>query len=194
MKGYSLYKNPDLFFLSLIVTTSSCNSNEETPLLAGVDTTLTTSLVDTTSINLSTVWLNSIANSNTGVLLAGKFYDNLIGTTTASASFQVNVNSSWSVSDEAVFDSINLILPYSGYTYGDTIQSSTLEVRSLAAIIQTETLPPYVGTEESNSYFYESTALYNTSNTPTEQNALATYTFKPRPSGNDSVRIGLFLF
>lgn len=146
---------------------------------------------DTVTVNVSTVLLDSVVTSGTGTLLFGNYPDAVIGETTASAYFQLNLVDYATIDEEATYDSVKLILPYSGYSYGDTTSRMNLQVHQLEEAIETKALPPYIGTEVPNSYFYASTGLYNVSSFQPEAQPLATHTFAPRPASGDSIEVTL---
>lgn len=148
---------------------------------------------DTVTVEVSTVLLDSLVTSGSGALLAGTMYDPLIGNTSANAYFQVGLGSGWFLNNEsgAVFESMELVLPYNTYSYGDTIQNLTLQIHQLQEQLTPYALQPYVGTEEPASYFYAASGLYNASRTQASAHPLASYTFKPRPRSADSLFVPL---
>ncbi|MCC9136091.1 DUF4270 family protein [Pontibacter silvestris] len=179
-----------LFLLLLAGAFYSCENPNDVGLELE-DNTLQTLYTDTVTVNVSTVLLDSIVTSGSGTMLVGQFQDELMGKTTASSYAQVELGDSWTVEDDAEYDSIKLIMPYSGYSYGDTAQWLTIEVHKLLEEVSLLSLPPYVGTEEPQSYFYSSSALYNTSQLKAEEQPLSVYAFQPRPSRTDSLMISL---
>ena len=172
---------------------SACDTEEDIDLDLSTDTDAVITYVDTSRVNVSTVYLDSVFTSGTGVLLVGQVNDNLVGTTQANAVFEIGLNSSasWTLSADAVFDSINLVLPLSGYTYGDTTQNLSLQVSRINQTLTTRTLSPYIGTEEPFSYFYGTQGFYNRSQVATSSSALGTLNIKLRPSVNDSILVPL---
>ena len=146
---------------------------------------------DTATVSVSTVYLDSAVTSGTGTLLFGSYPDALTGEVTANSYFYVDFSSTGTTDASATYDSAALILPYSDYYYGDTTTSMTLQLHLLENALETRALPPYIGTEAPNSYFYASSGLYNTSSFTTEPQPLTTYTFSPRPVGEDSIAIPL---
>ncbi|MCC9166651.1 DUF4270 family protein [Pontibacter harenae] len=177
--------------LSLPLILASCEDTEDVGLEL-IDGNVSAVYIDTVTVDVSTVLLDSVVTSATGTMLVGNYTDPIVGNTTASTFFQVDLNYySWTLSDNAVFDSIALVLPYTGYSYGDTTQALNLEVYKLKNNIVATDLLPYVGTEESASYFYAGSGNYNISSTAAETQPLATHTFQPRPGSGDSLNIPL---
>ncbi|TXK45708.1 DUF4270 domain-containing protein [Pontibacter qinzhouensis] len=146
---------------------------------------------DTVTVHVSTVQLDSVVTSGMGTILVGNYSDPLVSKTATHAYFQVGLGNSWALDEESVFESVELVLPYTGYSYGDTTQAIQLDVHRLVNSIQETTLPPYVGTETAGSYFYTTSGLYNTSKTAVASQPLTSYTFTPRPGSLDSLFIPL---
>lgn len=190
MRLFNKYVYFKVLFLLLAGAVSSCENPNDVGLELE-DNTLQALYTDTVTVNVSTVLLDSIATSGSGIMLVGQFQDEYMGKTTASTSAQVTLGDSWTIQDDAVYDSIKLVLPYSGYSYGDTTQWVTMEVHRLTESVDLQSLPPYVGTEEPLSYFYATSALYNTSQLQSEIQPLSLYAFQPRPSRTDSLMISL---
>jgi len=181
-----------LLCLGIVIFLSACDTDDNLDLALSTDTDISLTYVDTARVNVSTVYLDSVFTSGTGALLVGQVNDNLLGTTNANATFQIGLNTatSWSLSEDAVLDSINLVLPLSGYTYGDTTQTITLQVARVSENLTPRTLSPYIGTEEPFSYFYGTEGFYNHSKTAASA-ALGTINIKPRPSVDDSILVPL---
>jgi hypothetical protein len=131
-------------------------------------------LIDTFSINMSTVVMDSIPTSGTELLLAGIYNDNNLGKIVAKSYFQLGFPRT-SIKQQEYFDSISLIITYSGYSYGDTSIMQRLTVRKLA-----EKLMP-----KDQNYFY------NTSSLDYEQNPLGEITFYPKPGTGGKIAISL---
>ncbi|MCJ8164495.1 DUF4270 domain-containing protein [Pontibacter sp. E15-1] len=179
-----------LLLTGLTLVLASCDDPGDVGLEV-LDEDISAYYTDTVTVDVSTVLLDSVVTSGTGALLVGQYTDAIVGITAASAYVQVGLGESWTLPQDALFDSLRLVLPYSGYSYGDTTQALHLEVYSLSENISPVDLPPYVGSEEALSYFYTGTGLYNTSRTATKTAPLSTYTFRPRPTSNDSVFVPL---
>ena len=119
-------------FLCCCVALVSCEDPNELG-LGLVDDNIAGKYTDTLTVNVSTVYLDSLATSGTGNMLAGQYTDPHSGTVLANTFFQVGLGSAtWTVAADATFDSLTLLLPYSGYSYGDTTQAVTYNIHRLA--------------------------------------------------------------
>lgn len=138
--------------------------------------------IDTLSVKLSTVIMDSVRTSNTGRMLVGQYTDGDFGTINSSSYFQVTVPFA-TVGTNATFDSLTLVLTYDGYYYGDTLKEQTMYVYPVAD-----------WPEENDDVYY-----YNTSKVKVETNLLGQKTFQPRISKetleirlSDSLGVDLF--
>lgn len=101
-------------------------------------------VIDTVSVKLSTVMVDSISTRNQNVILAGRYNDfnpilsshSLTGITTAKSFFELTLPSSVDVPDEAVFDSITLEMRFNQSYFGDTTVQQHLKVYQLAEEIE----------------------------------------------------------
>ena len=130
--------------------------------------------IDTFTVEMSTIKLDSVITSGGNKLLIGQYTDPVFGKVTSSA-FMTFIPKTYTISEEAVFDSIVLSLKYDGYFYGDTLRPKTVLVQKLSKELK---LGP------------QQTAFYNTSEVPTFSPILASKTFNPRIS-KDSLTLKL---
>lgn len=172
-----MLKNRILFF-SLFISALllfNCNSDEITSLSVGEDFTSTNIRVlsiDTFSVELSTMKFDSIITSGYGRLLLGQYNDEYVGTVNASAYLRVHP-SSYYMDDDAVLDSVGLILGYDQYFYNDTTLTSSISIHKLEEKMTSE-----------NGY------LYNTSEFSYDTNSLGSKTFEAEPN-TDSLYVAL---
>lgn len=174
-----------LLFLGLL--TVSCDSDTDAgEFVVGADyLTLKNKVIsiDTVTINVSTIKLDSLITSGGDRILVGNYDDPLFGKVKADAYFQVATSSfnlySQNSDTEAtgyVFDSIAMILRYDKYYYADTTKVQTLNIHRVLKKFK-------ANTEDAN--FYNNSALsYNGA-------SLGTITYKPKPLGRDSINIKL---
>jgi hypothetical protein len=128
--------------LHLLVWTCSgllvaCNGDDSFPI--GTDYMVSGSRVmaiDTFQIELATVMIDSIPSSGTGQVLVGYHTDENFGKITCSSYFQLGLPESYSVKDDDEYDSVSVILPYSGYFYGDTMQEVNFLIYELNESIE----------------------------------------------------------
>lgn len=136
-------------------------------------------MVDTLTIEVSTVNLDSLVTSSQERILVGNYTDPIFGKLKSESYFELtasNYRLRTSSTDYTnfVYDSIAVILRYDNYYYGDTLQNQTLSVHRLS---------------EKVLYDDEATSFYNTSNLDYESSSLGTITYKPRPIIKDSINI-----
>ncbi|MCJ8166995.1 DUF4270 domain-containing protein [Pontibacter sp. E15-1] len=174
------------------VTLASCEDPNELG-LGLVDDNISGKFTDTLTVNVSTVYLDSVVSSNSGALLAGQYTTPFSGTLQGSAFFQVGLSSStWTVAEDATADSVKLIMPYTKYSYGDTTQAVSFSVQRLTGTITPRKLSPYFFNEAPLSYFYADNVLYNASTTGVAADELAAFTVIPRPNTKaDTIAVSL---
>lgn len=122
-------------------------------------------MIDTFSVSLSTVRLDSVQTSETGVLLAGSYADPDFGRVSSTGFFPLTLPEATLLPEGSVFDSLTLVLDYNGKWYGDTLQPLTLNVYRV-----TEPIEP--------TYDWY---LYNTSEFSYDPDPIGSATFRPRP-------------
>ncbi|MDR0560450.1 MAG: DUF4270 domain-containing protein [Prevotellaceae bacterium] len=177
--------------LLLLLTASlliSCSSETYFKIGTGwVDTNLKTVYIDTFSVKMSTVKVDSLTTYNKSVILAGKYSDfntftsnvntptndMLTGTTTAMSFIEIARPSFPEITDNTLtFDSIVLEMRFNNFYIGDTLQDMHLFVYQLAERINTK--------EETSVIFF------NTTSFRTEDTPLAEVYFPIRPSNTQS--------
>ena len=152
-----------------------CNSDDITSLSVGEDFTSTNIRVlsiDTFAVELSTMKFDSLVTSSQERLLLGRYIDDYMGTVKASTFLRVHPTTYY-VDDDAILDSIGLVLGYDQYFYNDTTQTSTISVHKLEQKLDSE-----------NGY------LYNTSHFDYDTSSLGSITFEAEPQ-SDSLYVGL---
>lgn len=135
--------------------------------------------VDTFSVRLKTMLLDSIPTSNKGRVLVGKAVDNpYLGVTSVSSQMHLKLESSISNLDpDARVDSLVLRLHYDGYYHGDTLNTlNEIEVYELTGLIEPRDLWP---DKENPTLFYNNTPIIYE-----RGNLLAKEAFLPRPSSS----------
>lgn len=178
-----------LFYLSLILL-SGCKKGQGTIHL-GENTSSGVAITDTMRVISSTVMLDSLPTSGTGVILLGKLTDGELGVIHSSSFFQIGIPENYSrIVKEAIFDSIVVKLRYNKYYYGDTSLYNSLEVHQLAKKIELIDNDKYNDLNE-KSVLTRSSALYNNSSIPYNSLVLGTARFKPKPISGDSISIKL---
>lgn len=140
-----------------------------------IENNINITIVDTFSIKAGTFKLDSLVTSSTNRMLLGRLKDEYFGDLKTQTYFQVN-NSDFTISTDAVYDSIGLVLNYDTYYYGDTTQVQTYRVHRLLEYFEPE----------------EGDEFYNTSSLDYDETVLGEVSFTPRPnSTTDSIYISL---
>ncbi|MCB4809457.1 DUF4270 domain-containing protein [Tamlana sp. 62-3] len=141
-----------------------------------VDSDINITIMDTFSIKAGTFRLDSLITSSSSRILIGSEYDDNFGQVKAQSYFQLNP-ASFTISDDAVYDSIGLVLHYDNYYHGDTTKLQTYRVHRV-----TEYFEPV-----DDAY-----AFYNLSELSYNAEPLGEASFIPRPNTTtDSIYIPL---
>lgn len=130
-------------------------------------------IIDTMKVNLSTVMIDSIPTSGSEQLLVGKYIDPMFGAISSTGFFQLDIPENVSINEKAVFDSLTLVLNYSGLWYGDTLNQQVFYVHRVLEDIEE----------------HEDGSLYNTSTFKYDENPIGSLSFTPKPLFHDSVEI-----
>ncbi|MCL6219929.1 DUF4270 family protein [Zunongwangia pacifica] len=129
---------------------------------------------DTLPIEASTIQFDSLIVNSEDNFLVGSYKDDIFGRTTAS-SFLKFTGQTFTIEDEAEFDSISLILNYDSYSFADTTHVQSLNIYRLAEEIETD----------------ENANLYRNSDFEIETASLSIFNYSPRPHQNDSIQINI---
>jgi len=165
---------PLVFFATLFLFLVSCE--EDTTLPVGedwFDVSTKVYFIDTLTVKATTFKFDSIIVSNASRLLVGSYSDPVFGISKSKSFIQLS-NSVYSLDDDAVFDSIAIILNYDDYFYNDTIPSQKFNVYRVTQKIEAD---------DETDYFYNTTKFIYDS-TP-----LASETFLAYPKKEDSLHI-----
>lgn len=137
-------------------------------------------LIDTLTVEMSTINFDSLVTSNTSRILVGNYDDPLFGKVKSNSYFQLASGSYSLISTtdtetaNYVFDSISMILKYDNYYYGDTTKVQTFDIHRLTQKVKPNT---------DDDSFYNNSALSYSSE------SLGTISYKPRPLEKDSINI-----
>ncbi|SNZ01476.1 DUF4270 family protein [Flagellimonas pacifica] len=163
----------------LILSLAACNDENpnDSDFLAGKDFTgsnIRVVLIDTLTLETSTMKFDSIVTGQSTRMLVGKYVDPVFGAVSAASHLGL-VPAEYAIDAEAKYDSIAFHLAYDGYYYNDTTRSNTIQVKRLL-----KTLRPVEGDD-----FYNSTTVtYN-------EDELGSFSYKPRPLEADTLEIRL---
>lgn len=107
-------------------------------------------LLDTFSVNMETIIIDSIGTSSTGTLLTGKYDDPELGPTESKAYFELTPPSGFDLAENEEYDSLVLVLNYGDLVYGDTLQTQTIWVKQLLEEMEESDDGGYYNTTEFN--------------------------------------------
>lgn len=133
-------------------------------------------LIDTMTVKLETVYLDSVPTNGTGVILAGGYTDTLTGSKTITSYLQLGAPSIQSIPSTDQYDSIRFILEPNGYVLGDSTQPFSISVHALSELI---------------AYPNNGNTLYNTTSFPYESTPLGTWTGTIYPNRTDTIQVPL---
>ncbi|WP_316811615.1 DUF4270 family protein [Pedobacter heparinus] len=179
-----------IFLVCLSTLFMSCKNTGSINMGGGDE--LTAELTDSIEVIASTYLLDSLPTSATGSILVGTLEDADMGKVNVSSYMQIKTGfvSGFSFPEKSRFDSLNLVLIYGTYSYGDTLATQQLLVNRLTERMVLRT--PTGGIEdEERPVFVSGNALYSSSRFNYEPAVLGQRDFRPRPKSKDSVWIKL---
>jgi len=166
-----------ILLVLLLVLSISCTNSAIEDFVVGesfIKNSIGVVMIDTLSMKSSIIKIDSISSNSTGRLLVGSNYNSFSGYKNSIAymemKFDGNINKT-----EFVFDSLNLILYYDTYSFGDTTVAQTFNVYRLKDEMELD----------DNSY------LYTTSSFAYEDKPLGSIRLKPKPNSHKKVSIRL---
>jgi hypothetical protein len=148
-----------IFFCSILNSCSKVSVDLGTDFVDNSTTNLV--LVDSTTLEISTVYVDSFSTSAGGSILAGSYTDPQFGKIKSNSFVQLGAPAAHTIPNGAVFDSLEVILKLNKTFYGDTLSSYNIAIHQLKETIK---LP-----DEQTSFFnnnkldYNATALGSTS-------------------------------
>jgi hypothetical protein len=138
-------------------------------------------LIDTVTVEMSTINFDSLVTSSQSRILIGSYDDPVFGKVKSNSYFQLtpstyslNNGGSDTETTNYVFDSIAMILKYDNYYYGDTTKVQTFDIHRLTQRVKPNT--------EDDSFYNNSVLSYN-------DDSIGTISYKPRPTEKDSISI-----
>lgn len=138
-------------------------------------------LIDTVTVDMSTINFDSLVTSSQNRILVGSYDDPVFGKVKSDSYFQLTsetytLNSGGSDTETTnyVFDSIAMILKYDNYYYGDTLKVQTFNIHRLTQKVKSNT--------EDDSFYNNSVLSYS-------EESIGTISYRPRPIEKDSVTI-----
>ncbi|MBF8296895.1 MAG: hypothetical protein HW389_3440, partial [Bacteroidetes bacterium] len=101
-----------------------------------VESQTSLSIIDTFSVRLSTVMLDSVQTSGTGTVLLGNYTDAVFGNISGSSYMQMAIPSSHDVQQSDRYNALYLVLKYNGYYFGDTTKPLSVSAHRLTEKIE----------------------------------------------------------
>jgi hypothetical protein len=173
-KNISFSKKTSIFLFIIVIIIffiGSCTKSENFTIGENfLESQTGVKLLDTFTVDLSTVILDSLKTSGTGIALVGKYSDNIFGSISCKSYFELGYPTE-KFNETDVFDSANFILCYSKYYYGDTTSLMTLNIHQLTKQITLDEITGY-------RYNIDSMELAS---------VLGTKVFHPRPKTADTI-------
>jgi hypothetical protein len=160
---------PIIFVAGLILISSCTKKYEFTMGQDFFDSQTRLQVIDTFSVNVSTVLIDSLKTSATKIALAGNYRDDIFGSVNVKAFFDLGYQDFEEIEEKATYDSAAFSLKYTGYSYGDTTSLLKLDIHMLA-----EKIEPYSG------------YLYNTSSFDYSPEVTGSVSFYPAPESADT--------
>jgi hypothetical protein len=142
-----------LFLLAMLTCSCSHSSNEYSLGDGFVTVNSDVVLVDTVTVQTSTVKYDSLYTNGKGVALVGRYSDGDFGKVTAKSFFILSRPSETvSSAREVTLDSVTLMMKGTGYFYGDTTKSRTINVYRVTEEIILNTKTGYLYNTSGFSY------------------------------------------
>ncbi|AXB56531.1 DUF4270 family protein [Flavobacterium fluviale] len=174
-----------ILILLFVLTLFSCGTDTDTgEFTVGSDYLALSNkviMIDTVTVEMSTINFDSLITSSRSRILIGNYDDPIFGKVKSDSYFQLSTTSyalNGSTSDTQainyVFDSISMILKYDNYYYGDTTKVQTFNIHRLIQKVKPNT--------DNDSFYNNSTLNYS-------PESLGTISFTPRPTQKDSINI-----
>lgn len=139
------------------------------------ETFTTVAQIDTVSVQLSTLVLDSFATNTGSAFAVGRYSDPYLGAITTKAYAQLTIPDNVSLENNALYDSLVLMIRPNGQYYGDTAKAQTFEVHEL---------------DDQPDYVY-GTSIFNTTAVAEKPVLLGSRTAALRPNRDDSISIKL---
>ncbi len=130
-------------------------------------------LIDTFSVNLSTVLLDNMTTSGTGSMLVGNYRDDIFGKIITNSYFQIGIPESYDIEENDTYDSLVLAIQYNAYYFGDTTKSQRIFIHQLIENIRLD---------ENGVITSETAFKYNV-------NPIGSIIYTPKPNSEDTLFI-----
>ena len=169
-----------LALLFVLIVTTSCEKQYINFGTNFIDNSITNLvLVDSSTVEVSTVYVDSFVTSNTNTIFAGRFKDDKFGVVKSQSFLQMGLppSTTYDMPNGATFDSLEVILKLNKQYYGDTLSTYKVAIHQLLAPI---TYP----TTQQFSFFNLNTREYASTELGSNQLVVS-------PFGRDTIAIKL---
>jgi hypothetical protein len=124
----------------MLLTVFGCQDNPESSTLGKeyINSQSRVTLIDSFSVKLSTVLLDTIVTSNTGTILVGRYHDDLAGDIASESYLQLGIPGDFTAESGDLYDSLRLVLTYNQSAFGDTTKPQRIIVHRLTEEIEYE--------------------------------------------------------
>lgn len=174
-----------LFALAVFV---GCNKDISLSLDNSRDETIGVVPIDTVSVKVSTYQLDNIPTSASGTILVGKNSNAVTGSVKSTSYMRLGIGTinGTTIPDDAVLDSISLVLSPNKYYYGDTTKVQKIAVHRVTEDI---TLTPIDPTQPTSArpFFVTAASIFSKKKLAYESTPLAELSFNPRIRSTDSL-------
>lgn len=181
-----MYRLFIVLFFGVMLT--SCNSDVDAgEFVVGSDNLSVTNkviLIDTATVEVSTINFDSLVTSGQSRILLGNYDDPIFGKVHSDSYFQLsssgyNLQTTSSDTEGAnyVFDSIRMVLVPDKYYYGDTTKVQSISIHRLLQKVKSDS--------------EDDTNFYNNSKFTYDPVALGTASFAPKPFTQDTVFVAM---
>ncbi|GAF04265.1 DUF4270 family protein [Saccharicrinis fermentans] len=164
-----MYKISLLLFVVIAFGIYSCDDQSVDELKMGqgyVDDESGVVLIDTFSLELSTVVVDSIQTSELSSVLVGNFSDEVFGKISSEPAYRLKIPDRNSFDEDDIFDSVTISMYYNNYYIGDTTEVFSMNVMELAT----------------NWEDLDQTSFYNVTELDVKEDSLGQVKFSPRPN------------
>lgn len=184
-----LFKNSIMYKCLLMLfsatTILSCGTDTDAgEFVVGSDYLLVSNkvvLIDTVTVEMSTINFDSLVTSSQSRILVGNYDDAVFGKVKSESYFQLASEDYTLLSEGSdtdvpnyVFDSISMILKYDNYYYGDTTKVQSFHIHRITQKVKPNT--------DDDSFYNNSALSYS-------DDILGSISYKPRPKEKDSINI-----
>ncbi|MBN2745063.1 MAG: DUF4270 family protein [Marinilabiliaceae bacterium] len=148
-----------------------CSSGDQDGVDVGgqfIESSTYAEMIDSVSIRFSTIRLDSIQTSGMGVALVGTHLQPGVGTSSAH-SYMAMTYAAGIPNEKEIFDSLTMVLKYSGYCKGDTMQPFMLDVYRMSEKLESK------NTDKTNYYFNNQSFTH-------DADPVGSHTFWPQPN------------